>query len=209
MEPFFKYYTAYWSAACTVAAVMLFMFRGRYSLLSREYIRHLFVPWKLVTFIIAGSVVTFVAPYSGDPTWDYVDGSLMSILTFTTAPWVVGTLYRAYRGREEFVQVYVALVVMMFSASWSYDLWILLRDGIYTPSWLSNIPLSATIYIVAGLLWSLEHGPRGGAFSFTAENWPYAVNPAKGWMPPPLAALFLLFGMAWVLPFLWVEYYGG
>jgi len=188
---------------------MLVRHRREYTLFSPEYRRFLSVPWKLLTFAVAGSVITFVAPFSGDPTWDYVDGSVMSVLTFATAPWVVGTLYRAYRGKEGLWHVYVALVVMMFSASWSYDLWILIRDGIYPPSWLPNIPISVCIYISAGLLWSLEHGPRGGSYSFTYDRWPNVPDELRRWLPPWPAALFMIFGLAWVIPFVWTAYHGG
>lgn len=33
--------------------------------------------WKVVTFLIATIAMTVIAPYTGDPTWDYVDAPLM------------------------------------------------------------------------------------------------------------------------------------
>jgi hypothetical protein len=64
----------------------------------------LFQDWKIVTFIISAIGLTVIAPYTGDPTWDYVDAAFMSILTYTTAPWVVGTIYLTLRGKTMMVQ---------------------------------------------------------------------------------------------------------
>lgn len=66
---------------------------------------------------------------TSDPTWDYVDAAFMSVLAFATAPWALGTLYGAVRGRATPEQIYVAVCVWLFSVSWSYDLYLLCRDG--------------------------------------------------------------------------------
>jgi len=50
-----------------------------------------------------------LAPYSGDPTWDYADAAFMCILTYITAPWAVGVLYRFRRFHPDLKAVYVAL----------------------------------------------------------------------------------------------------
>jgi len=55
----------------------------------------------------------------------------------------------------------------MFSASWFYDTYILIRDGEYTPLWLPNIFASSSLYALAGLLWNLDWKPnRGTIFAF-------------------------------------------
>ena len=133
----------------------------------------LFQKWKLFTFSIALIGITVIAPYTGDPTWDYVDAIFMSVLTFLTAPWVVGVLYRFMRFDRDTKKLYVAICVWMFSASWSYDGYLLLRDGIYPMTWFSNISVSSILYFIAGLLWSLEWKEvRGVYFSFTETEWP-------------------------------------
>jgi len=40
-----------------------------------------------------------------------------------------------------------SLCVWLFSASWFYDLYIVLRDGSYSPYWLPNLFLSSILYI--------------------------------------------------------------
>lgn len=114
-----------------------------------------------------------MAPYTGDPTWDYVDAAFMSILTFLTAPWAVGTLYLALRRQAKPVHVYIAVCVWMFSASWAYDVYILLKHGYYPPTWVPNIVLSSILYFVAGLMWNLQKKEgRGVVFGFMEPGWP-------------------------------------
>jgi hypothetical protein len=97
----------------------------------------------------------------------------MSLLTYLSAPWAVGTLARTLRRRATFWQGYLAVWVWLFSASWSYDLYILIRDGAYPPSWLANGCASSILYSLAGLLWSLDWIPgRGPTLCFLHEPWP-------------------------------------
>ena len=60
-----------------------------------------------------------MAPYTGDPTWDYVDAPMMAILTFFSAPWVMGVLYNVRR--TPVAHLLVAASLWMLSASWCYD----------------------------------------------------------------------------------------
>jgi hypothetical protein len=172
VEPFFVAYITLWVAACAGAAALVARDPRGFSLLSPEYRRFLLVRWKVATFLAAAASLTWVAPYTGDPTWDYVDASFQSVLTFLGAPWAVGTLYRALRRDAGWKQVYVAACLWLFSASWSYDLYILLRDGRYPDTWFVNIIASSVLYIAAGLLWNLDWRPgRGVTFSFLEREW--------------------------------------
>lgn len=171
MPTAFAVYTACWMAACLVAAVIAGIQRERVELFSPAYWRFLARPWRLVSFVVAAGSLILVAPYTGDPTWDYVDATLMSIFAFVTAPWVMGSLYRA-RSEGSIGRIFVAVCVWMFSASWSYDLYIFLRDGNYPLTWLSNIFASSVLYVAAGLFWNLDYRPpRGVTFSFMESRW--------------------------------------
>ena len=133
--------------------------------------------WKLVTFAVAATAMTVMAPYTGDPTWDYFDASFMSILTYLTAPWAVGTLYLALHRKSNAVHVYIAVCVWMFSVSWAYDVYILLKSGYYPATWLPNIVLSSILYFAAGLLWNLQRKEgRGVVFGFMEPGWPDPSN---------------------------------
>ena len=177
MTPLFTAYLAAYSSACAVAALLLFRERKRLVLFQRNYWRCLRSPWKIGTFAIAALAMTVMAPYTGDPTWDYVDASFMSILTFLTAPWAVGTLFLAIRRQAAPIHVYIAVCVWMFSVSWAYDVYILIKDGYYPPTWLPNIVLSSILYFSAGLMWNLQRkSGRGVIFGFMEPGWPDPAN---------------------------------
>ena len=204
LEPFFVAYTAAWATACT-AAIALVVHRPRdFSIIGADYRRYLLQPWKIVTFIMAAAGITVMAPYTGDPTWDYVDAPMMSILTFATAPWAVGAVYLAARSKLFTKQTYVAACLWLFSASWCYDLYLVLRDGVYPPTWLANLVASSILYVLAGMLWSLEWRPqRGATFGFIEADWPnpaYAASFRKlAWYAIPIMAM--VGGL--LAPFLW------
>ena len=126
---------------------------------------------RLIVFGVALTGMVALAPYSGDPTWDYADAAFMCILTYITAPWAVGVLYRFRRFHPDLKAVYVALCLWLFSASWSYDLYILLRDGVYPATWSSNLILSSILYWAAGCLWSLTGSASGVTFAFRLPGW--------------------------------------
>lgn len=202
-DPFFHWYVGVWGAACVIALILVLTNPRAYSFATSAYCNFLGVPWKLVTFAISGIGITVVAPFTGDPTWDYYDAAFMAVLTFLTAPWSTGTLYLALRGESGLRQAYVAACLWMFSASWSYDLYLLLRDGEYPNTWLPNIPASSVLYFSAGLLWNLDwRSGRGVTFSFQEDEWP-RVAPAAGfgrifWIALP----FMMIGAACVLYFI-------
>lgn len=158
----------------------------------------------MVTFLVSGIGITVIAPYTGDHTWDYFDAAMMATLTFASAPWAVGTLYRAARARSTPKQAYVAACLWLLSASWCYDLYLVLRDGHYPMTWLANLAASSILYLLAGMLWNLEWRPgRGVTFGFMEPDWPdprHARTFARlAWFALPIMALAA--GM--ILPFLW------
>jgi len=160
-----------WIMACILAVVIVISKRQHFGFLESAYWRFLAHPWRMIIFIVALLGVVGIAPYSGDPTWDYSDAAFMSILTYVTAPWAIGVLYRFKRFHNDLWSVYVALCLWLISASWSYDLYILLRDGIYPSTWFSNLILSSILYWAAGCLWSLTGSAEGVTFSFRQPSW--------------------------------------
>jgi hypothetical protein len=173
-------YLVAWGTVCVIAAGLLFWNRQRNGLCSRSYWHYLSRPWKLVTFLVAATGLTLIAPYTGDPTWDYIDAAFMSALAFSTAPWVVGTFFRAFRRRSDGPHVFIGAAVWLFSASWSYDLYLLLRDGYYPVTWWANLVASSVLYLAAGLFWNLDwDAERGWTFGFTEEGWPRSQSGAS------------------------------
>ncbi len=141
----------------------------------------------------AAACLAVVAPYTGDPAWDYYDAAFQSVFTFLGAPWAVGAIYLAARRKLPAVQLYVAAVLWLFSACWSYDLYILLRDGSYPPTWAANLGASSVLYASAGLLWNLDwREGRGATFSFLEPGWPAVA-------PHPSFARVLAFALPFML----------
>jgi hypothetical protein len=166
-------YTGFWLVASILALVACVVWRHELSFFSRDYWRYLLTPWKPATFAIATVGMVWLGPRSADPTWDPYDASLMCALTYLTAPWAVGTLARGLRGRAEWRSMLVAGWMWLLSASWSYDIYMLLRTGSYSPAWLANLGASSILYVFAGLLWNLDWIPgRGTSFGFAHEAWP-------------------------------------
>ena len=179
ISPFFVNYIAVWLSFCLAALLILLWDRKRLLPEWREYFSFLCVPWKLWLFVPAFLFVTFAGHFTNDETWDVVTGSGMAILTFLSAPWVVGLIFKVFVGRRPLRYLIVALALLLFSSSWFYDGYLLWRDGAYTSRWLGNLMLSPCIYVAAGLLWNLEAKDSGDFYeesrfrlSFTREDWP-------------------------------------
>jgi hypothetical protein len=183
-----------WATLVVLATLFALRERRTIARLSGGYASSLLVPWKVVTFAIAFAFFVFAAPYTGDPTWDWKDGGLMSLLTYLTAPWSVGIVARARSGQVPKRLVLVALAALMFSASWSYDGYLFLRDGAYPRTWAANIPASTALYVAAGMLFSLVHvKDRGVVFDFMTPEW--KRTPRSGFGKVIAAATVLIVGV--------------
>jgi hypothetical protein len=197
ISPFFVKYIAIWASFCLVAIFILVWDGKRLYLECSEYLSFLCVPWKLCLFVPALLFVSFAGRYTNDETWDVVTGSGMAILTFLTAPWSTGLIYQVVVGRRPLRYLIVAITLLLFSSSWSYDAYLLLRDGVYTPRWAGNLMLSPFIYVAAGLLWNLEAKDSWDfrdrwefRLSFVRTDWPKRqVDTRFG----PLALVSILF----------------
>lgn len=170
-----KLYIAAYCTLTVAAFALIVRHRATCILLQPGYRRFLAVRWKVVTFLLGAVGTAVIAPYTGDPTWDWFDASFMALFTFVSAPWAVGVIWKTLRRQSRAWELYCAVCLWFFSASWSYDLYILLRDGYYTPMWRENIYASSFLYLLAGLFWNLEwRTGRGVTFAFLHDGWPAA-----------------------------------
>jgi hypothetical protein len=209
-------YLAAWSVASALALVAIVRDPSAHAITRRDYWRWLLRPWKLATFAIAAGGMTLLAPRSGDPTWDRTDGAIMSVLAFATAPWSVGVLYRLARRRplmpgppRTLARAYVAGCAWLFSAAWSYDGYLLLRDGQYPASWSGNLIVSSFLYAAAGIFWSLEARDGRPALAFTDDAWPSVTRASGGSAKLTLiGALIMVVVLALLSPFLWNALHG-
>ena len=196
-------YTALWLFLCGIALGLAVVCRGEIALFSRTYWRFLLRPWKLATLALATGALVVLAPLADDPSWDRVDASFMSLLTFATAPWAVAAFSRFRQGQASRRVAYVALCTLLFSSTWSYDLYLFLRDGVYPATWLGNLFVGPLLYLGGGLFWSLEPRKGGVSLAFTDPRWP--AVPAEqdlGAILVPAVVLMALASAAF-LPYLW------
>jgi len=206
LEPFFQAYIACYLALIAAGAWCMVAQRKRLSLFSADYRKFLCQPWRLTTFIIAFLGMVLVAPYTGDPTWDYFDAAYMSLFTYLSAPWVVGTLYLACAGRARAVEVFIAVIVWLAVASWTYDLYILFKLKMYPPTWAVNIAASSVLYLCAGLMWNLDwRAGHGVVFAFREAGWPQAVSAGSFMRIAGFALPFMLIVGLGVAYFLWTQ----
>ncbi len=171
-------YLAAWMLAVLWATVHLARRRASVGPFRRDYLRFLAEPWKLATWAIAVAMLVAIAPHSGDPTWDAVDSVLVSVAVFACAPFAVATVVRKLRARTYDLEALAGLV-LFFVPCWTYDLYIVVRDGVYPPTWSSNLVLSGVIIGLAGAFWNLAADPaseRGAHFAFQDEHWPPAYR---------------------------------
>lgn len=176
-------YLSAWVLFCIGAAIYAALYFKKLCLFDRNYSKFLSEPWKLITFLIAVSLFAVVAPYTGDPTWDHIDATFMGVLTFLTAPYSVGIFYRSLKTSQHRIsEVLFATCLWLFSASWSYDLYLFWRDGSYPTTWFANLCASSILYALAGLLWNLEWQQNVGArFAFQQNDWPSRISQGWNW----------------------------
>jgi hypothetical protein len=135
----------------------------------------------------------------------------MSILTFLFAPVSVGVIVRRIfqegPRRPSLTLVFLSVVFSLFSFSWFYDGYLVLRDGAYTVRYIGNLILSSVIYISAGLFWNLEVNKFGRpSFAFLRSDWPAPPTRKEfgnlWWLAAPLGIIAfycLVFAVGWLL----------
>ena len=212
MDPSLRLYMAAWVSTLIVSALVAVRARSAIGLFHADYWAFLLKPWKVTMFAVGLLGIVAMAPMTGDPTWDYFDAAFMAILAFTTAPWAVGTLYRAFTQEPRRLSpVFVAVTVWVFSASWSYDGYLLLRDGIYPATWTWNLVVSSCLYFLAGLFWNLDWSEsRGSHFSFQQVRWPVpSTVPFRRvavWCVPIAIGVALMFAAIGANAFGWLPF---
>jgi len=191
--PLAAYLVAY-CAALVVAGVLSLIRQHDIEILAASYWRFLLRPWKVATFVVATAGLVVVGPFTGDPYWDTITAVLMSVLTFAFAPWAVGTLWKLARRERGGAAAYVAVCLWMLGASWSYDLYLLLRDGLYPSTWAWNLAASSFLFGAAGVYWNLDWDETQGIhFAFVGAGWPAASRGPVFLRLLPVAGPIMLF----------------
>jgi len=170
LETYFKS----WVTIVLFTFVLSIFKRNQILLLSKKYFYFLFVKWKIIVFLLALFIVSGVGLLWLDPTWDLGISIIMSILTYFTAPYSVGIFYRFIKWIErKNIELFLAIILTFFSASWFYDgynylylLWF------YPNTWFSNILYSIPVYLLWWIIWNLDYSKEKGAYlSFYNKKW--------------------------------------
>jgi hypothetical protein len=207
MPDLIRLYMAIWLTITATALVVAIRRPRSLSIFNRAYWTFLLAPWKAAMFAFAFAGIVIMAPLTKDPTWDYWDASIMATLTYATAPWSIATLYRRLARLESGYRAsFVAIVLWLFSAAWSYDGYLFLRDGKYPVTWAWNLVVSSSLYFLAGLFWNLDWTERRGVhFAFQRRTWPLPSSaPFRRialWCLPLAVAVALMFaaiGLGWI-----------
>lgn len=166
--------TAYLALATLVtllAAIVALRARRTLALFAAGYRAQLLDRARLALFVVALAGFVFLAPLTGDPTWDAIDATFMSVGCYALAPWTCGVLFRARE--RSWTELGVALVLSLFVVSWSYDLYLVARDGVFPFTSGANLAASTLLYVSGGLFFSLgQHEERGLVFVFMDARWP-------------------------------------
>ncbi len=92
---FLTVYIITWMMTTLLMGVLVFLHRLTLTYFSRKYWRHLGQLWKIISFLMAMILLSAISIIANDPTWDIPESIIMVTLTFLTAPWAVGIIYRA------------------------------------------------------------------------------------------------------------------
>ena len=195
---FMHYYFTAWLIILTIAVFVSIKNKSSHEIYHRNYWQFLFEPWKITTFLIATFFITSAAPYSGDPTWDYADSIIISVLTYVLAPWTVGAIYRSFKFKQLNSKLFTA-IVYFFIPCWVYDAYIFIKDGYYPITWFTNVIISSGIVLTAGLYWNLRNTEKGTDFAFRDPDWPERTHSSvKKMMVPMLILMFpVVYATAW------------
>jgi hypothetical protein len=156
-----------------LAMVVGYRERAQLAIATRGYRAQLLARPRLVAIAIALAAFVLLAPLTGDPTWDAIDATFMSVGCYLTAPWACAIAYRAARGRASALEVVLAAIAWCFVTSWSYDLYLVVRDGVFPVTSRVNFFASTILYVLGGLFFSLgQHRDRGLFFVFMDDRWP-------------------------------------
>ena len=170
LETYFKS----WVTIVLFTFVLSIFKKNQILLLSKKYFYFLFVKWKIIVFLLALFIVSGVGLLWLDPTWDLGISIIMSTLTYFTAPYSVGIFYRFIKWIErKNIELFLAIILTFFSASWFYDgynylylLWF------YPNTWFSNILYSIPVYLLWWIIWNLDYSKEKGAYlSFYNKKW--------------------------------------
>jgi len=130
--------------------------RQQFNFLTKEYFKFIFTKERFLIYVIGTLALLIPVPFLEIHSWDYFIAIFQPILAYLTAPWAIDIFCKIEKGKACFSEVYTAVCMMLFTGSWSVEIYLLLRNGYYMPDWLVNIPIGIFCYIIVGVLWQID-----------------------------------------------------
>ncbi len=150
-----KIYLVCYSLLSLICGILIIRNRQRYNFLTRDYMQFIFTKPRIIIYIFGSLALILPVPQLNYHSWDYPIAVFQPILAYLTAPWAVTVFYKMIKGTARFSEAYVALCMMLFTGSWSVEIYLLFRDGYYMPDWLPNIPVGIFCYVIMGIIWNI------------------------------------------------------
>lgn len=174
MSIFIKLYLIIWIILTVIWIILLIKNRKTILLFKGEYGLFLMKKWKIILFLVATFLLSYISTLWYDPTWDIPETIIMSVLTYYTAPYSVGVIYRYFSGLyKNGSELYIAFILILFSSAWFYDIYAMIfLVWTYPLTAFSNLWLSPFFYIFAWMMWSLD---------YKKELWVIFVYKYKEW----------------------------
>ena len=136
-------------------AIVLYK-RREFNFLTKDYFKFLFTKERLAIYSLGTIALLIPAHFLDIHSWDYTIALFQPVLAFVFAPWSVDVLCKAEKKKAKLSETFTAICLMLFTGSWSVELYLLLRDGYYMPDWLINIPIGIVCFFIAGSLLNAE-----------------------------------------------------
>ena len=155
-----KLYILFYSLLTSISFIIIVLKRKEFGFLTGDYFKFLFTRERISIYAIGTIALIIPAHFMELHSWDYSIAVFQPILAFLSAPWAVEVFCQFEQKKAKAIEVFTALCLMMFTGSWSVEIYLLLRDGYYMPDWLINIPIGIVCYLIMGTLWNVEWKPK-------------------------------------------------
>lgn len=171
IEPGFKAYMLLYTGLSLICFVLIALRWRKLQIFTPGYWRFIFTLRKFGIYVVGTLVLLAVALSRPYPYWNVTICLFQPVLAYLFAPWSVAVFCKRIRGEATtFVELYIAICLMMIAAAWAVEVYVSLRDGFYMTVWFVNHVSGIVIYCVMGLLWNL--------------NWKEKSEVSKFWLEP-------------------------
>ena len=151
-----RVYLATYLIICLACLFLVIKNRQKYNLFTKEYFRFIFTKERFLIYVLGTVILIIPIPFLKIHSWDYTIAIFQPILAYLTAPWAVEIFCKIEKGLAKVSESFVAICMMLFTGSWSVEIYLLYRDGYYMPDWLINIPIGIVCYTLIGLIWRIK-----------------------------------------------------